>query len=57
MSEKEKTILDTFGKVIPTMTELEKERLLSFGEGMVFVKDRQKQEEGGGHGRAADIHE
>lgn len=43
MSEKEKQILDTFGKVIPDLTEMEKEKLLSFGEGMAFMKDRQKE--------------
>lgn len=36
MSEKEKQILETFGKVIPELSELEKEKLLSFGEGMAF---------------------
>ena len=34
MSEKEKKILETFGKVIPDLSEMEKEKLLSFGEGM-----------------------
>ena len=43
MSEKEKKILETFGKVIPDLSEMEKEKLLSFGEGMAFMKDRQKQ--------------
>ena len=41
MSEKEKSILNTFKKVLPNMTELQKEKLLSFGEGMAFVKDKQ----------------
>lgn len=36
MSEKEKQIMETFGKVLPNLTELEKEKLLSFGEGMAF---------------------
>lgn len=36
MSEKEKEILSTFEKVIPNLTEMEKEKLLSFGEGMAF---------------------
>ena len=45
MSEKEKKILETFGKVIPDLSEMEKEKLLSFGEGMAFMKDRQKKEE------------
>lgn len=46
MSEKEKKILETFGKVIPDLSEMEKEKLLSFGEGMVFMKDKQKKKEG-----------
>lgn len=41
MSEKEKQILDTFEKVLPDLTEMEKEKLLSFGEGMAF-KTQQK---------------
>ena len=45
MSEKEKKILETFGKVIPDLSEMEKEKLLSFGEGMAFMKDRKKKEE------------
>lgn len=44
MSEKEKQILETFEKVIPDLTEMEKEKLLSFGEGMAFMKDKQKEE-------------
>lgn len=36
MTEREKEILKTFEKVIPTLTELEKEKLLSFGEGIAF---------------------
>lgn len=36
MSEKEKQIMETFGKVIPKLSELEREKLLSFGEGMAF---------------------
>lgn len=46
MSEKEKKILETFGKVIPDLSEMEKEKLLSFGEGMAFMKDKKKKEEG-----------
>lgn len=42
MSEKEKKILETFGKVIPDMTELEREKLLSFGEGIAFKTAEQK---------------
>lgn len=42
MSEKEKKILDTFEKVLPDMTELEREKLLSFGEGIAFKTAEQK---------------
>ena len=45
MSEKEKKILETFGKVIPNLSDMEKEKLLSFGEGMAFMKGKQKAEE------------
>lgn len=45
MSEKEKKILETFGKVIPDLSEMEKEKLLSFGEGMAFMKGKEKQKE------------
>lgn len=43
MSEREKKILETFSKAIPGMSELEKEKLLAFGEGMAFMVN-QKQE-------------
>jgi hypothetical protein len=45
MSEREKQILETFGKVIPKLSEMEKEKLLSFGEGMAFMKDKKKEGE------------
>lgn len=45
MSEKEKKILETFEKVIPDLSELEKEKLISFGEGMVFMNNKQKNKE------------
>ena len=45
MSEKEEKIMETFKKVLPDMSEIEKEKLLSFGEGMAFMKDRQKEKE------------
>ena len=40
MSEKEKKILDTFEVTVPKLNDLEKEKLLSFGEGMAFMADR-----------------
>lgn len=45
MSEKQREILETFEKVIPELNEMEQEKLLSFGEGMAFMKGHQKQEE------------
>ena len=44
MSEKQREILETFEKVVPKLNELECEKLLSFGEGISFMKDRQMQE-------------
>lgn len=43
--KKEKKILDTFEKVLPDMTELEREKLLSFGEGIAFKTAEQKKRE------------
>ena len=40
MTEKERKILDTFRKIIPKLSDLEKEKLLSFGEGMAFKVDQ-----------------
>lgn len=44
MSEKERKILETFEKMIPNMSDMEKEKLLSFGEGMAFMKAQEKPE-------------
>jgi len=44
MSEKDKKIMETFGKVIPKLSDLEKEKLLAFGEGMAFKADQQRAE-------------
>ncbi len=45
MSEKQKQILDIFGKLIPQLTDFEKEKLLAFGEGLGFaVKQRDQTE-------------
>ena len=46
LTDKGKKILETFGKVIPELSELEKEKLLAFGEGMAYVKGQQKGEKG-----------
>lgn len=41
MSDKEKKIMQTCGKLVPQLTELEKEKFLSFTEGMAFLSSRQ----------------
>lgn len=46
MSEKEKQILKTFEKILPNLSDSEQENLLCFGEGMAFMKNGRKQEEG-----------
>lgn len=37
MSEKEKEILETFGKVMPELTERDKERLLWFAQSLLLT--------------------
>lgn len=44
MSEKDEKILKIFKEILPEMSEMEKEKLLSFGEGMAFVKSKDKNE-------------
>lgn len=44
MSEKDKKIMDTFGKVVPQLSDLDKERLLAFGEGVALMAERQRAE-------------
>lgn len=41
MSDKEKKIMETCGALVPQLTELEKEKFLSFTEGMAFLSSRQ----------------
>lgn len=38
LSVREREILSVLGDVLPKLSELEKEKLLAFGEGMAFVK-------------------
>lgn len=42
MSVDEKKILETFAKVIPKLTEREKERLLWLGEGIALKTEQQE---------------
>lgn len=37
MSEQQKKFLDAINAAMPRMTELEQEKLLSFGEGLAFM--------------------
>lgn len=39
LNEKELAIISVFMQTIPKMSELDKEKLLSFGEGMAFIVD------------------
>lgn len=43
MSDNDKKIMETFGNIIPNLTDAEKERLLAFGEGMAFKAEQQAQ--------------
>lgn len=43
MSDKEKKILETFQEVIPELDDMDKERLLSFGEGMAYAVNKRKE--------------
>lgn len=42
MAEKEREILETIGRALPKMTDGEKEKLLSFSEGMAFMADERE---------------
>lgn len=40
MSERDKQIMDTFGRVVPHLSEIDKEKLLAFGEGVALMAER-----------------
>lgn len=44
MSDKARDIMKTFSEVVPKLTEMQQEKLLSFGEGMAFMKSREEAE-------------
>ena len=48
MSEKDKKIMDTFGKVVPNLSAIDKEKLLACGEGVSLMAEtlRTKQAQG-----------
>jgi len=39
LTEREKSVLETFARVLPTLSKDKKRELLAFGEGMAFLKD------------------
>lgn len=43
MKSKKREILETFGRTIPGMSELEKEKLVSFAQGIAFAKEQQEE--------------
>lgn len=44
MREDESSILETFGKLLPELTEQDKARLMAFGEGLAFqLEDRRRE--------------
>lgn len=45
MSDKEKKIVEAFGKVIPKLSENKKEYLLGVADGMAVMAERKEQEE------------
>lgn len=42
MSEKDKRIMETFERVVPNLSEIDKEKLLAFGEGVALMAERQR---------------
>ena len=46
LGKMESQILETFGKLIPILSEAQKNYLLGLGEGMVLMEERRKEKEG-----------
>lgn len=46
MSEKDKKIMETFGRVVPNLSEIDKEKLLAFGEGVALMAERLRDKAG-----------
>lgn len=44
MSEKEKKILETFGQIIPKLSESDKSYLLGLGEGMAIKTEKESKQ-------------
>lgn len=45
MSEKEKQILETFGRILPKLPESDKSYLLGLGEGMAMSHQREEKQQ------------
>lgn len=45
MSDKQKKFLALIEKLLPSMSEMEQEKLLAFGEGMLFVAQKRETQE------------
>ena len=45
MSEKEKQILETFGRILPMLPEKDKSYLLGLGEGMAMSHQREEKQQ------------
>lgn len=45
MSDKGEKIIKTFAKMVPKLSEIEQEKLLSFSEGMAFFKKKEEERE------------
>lgn len=43
MTENEKKIVRIFVKLVPTLSEIDKEKLISFGEGIAFAYNKQEE--------------
>lgn len=43
MTDRDKKIMQACGALVPHLTDLEKEKFLSFTEGMAFLSARQRQ--------------
>ena len=42
LTDKDREILRTFNRILPVLSEREKDRLLWFGEGLAFKTEQQK---------------
>ena len=45
MSDREKKILDNLAETLPRLSDLERERLLGFGEGLSYIANQRTEKE------------